>query len=57
MAKLEVYYPGIRMRFRSRTNAEDLDGFSGNGIYTSESSGPMVSTRVTDAVRTVWASL
>ena len=53
MAKLEANYPGTRMRFRSRTSAEDLDGFSSNGIYPSESSDPMDSTRITDAVRTV----
>jgi hypothetical protein len=57
MAKLEGNYPGTRMCFRSGTSAENLDGFSGNGIYTSESRGPMDSTRVLHAVRTVWASL
>jgi len=40
MAKIEGNYPGTRMCFRSGTTAENLDGFSGNGIYTSESRGP-----------------
>jgi hypothetical protein len=36
-AKLEEDFPGVRMRFRSSTNAEDLDGFTGAGLYTSKS--------------------
>lgn len=58
MLKLEYDYPGERMRFRSSTNAEDLAGFSGAGLYTSWTGDPNDPTRpVLDAVRTVWAAL
>jgi pyruvate,water dikinase len=36
-AKLAADYPGISMRFRSSTNAEDLDGFPCAGCYDSHS--------------------
>ncbi len=58
LAKLETDFPGIRMRFRSSTNAEDLDGFTGAGLYTSASGEPGDPSRpVLDAVRAVWASV
>lgn len=58
LAKLKAEYPGLRMRFRSSTNAEDLDGFTGAGLYTSLSGDPADSTKsVLDAVRGVWASV
>lgn len=58
MSKLESDYPGIRMRFRSSTNAEDLDGFTGAGLYTSKSGQPGdPEAPVLDAVRRVWASV
>jgi hypothetical protein len=58
LAKLNAEYPGIRMRFRSSTNAEDLDGFTGAGLYTSRSGDPNDPDRpVLDAVRRVWASV
>ncbi len=58
VAKLEADYPGVRMRFRSSTNAEDLDGFTGAGLYTSRS-GELrdPASPVLDAVRRVWASV
>ena len=57
LAKLTGEYPGVRMRFRSSTNAEDLDGFTGAGLYTSKSGDPSDPDRpVLDAVRKVWAS-
>jgi pyruvate,water dikinase len=34
-AKLDADYPGVSMRFRSSTNAEDLDGFPCAGCYDS----------------------
>ena len=56
--KLNAEYPGIRMRFRSSTNAEDLDGFTGAGLYTSRSGDPNDRNYpVLDAVRRVWASV
>ena len=58
VAKLIAEFPGRRMRFRSSTNAEDLNGFSGAGLYDSESGeldDPLAP--VLDAVRKVWSSL
>jgi pyruvate,water dikinase len=56
--KLNAEYPGIRMRFRSSTNAEDLDGFTGAGLYTSKSADPGdPEDPVADAIRKVWASV
>lgn len=58
MDKLETDYPGVRMRFRSSTNAEDLEGFTGAGLYTSKSGEPgSDDALVADAVREVWASV
>ncbi|HUQ08532.1 MAG TPA: PEP/pyruvate-binding domain-containing protein [Kofleriaceae bacterium] len=56
--KLNTDYPGTRMRFRSSTNAEDLDGFTGAGLYTSLS-GQVGDTGdpIEDAIRGVWASV
>lgn len=56
--KLEADYPGIRMRFRSSTNAEDLDGFTGAGLYVSKSGDPDDPLfPVMDAVREVWSAV
>ena len=56
--KLQAEYAGVRMRFRSSTNAEDLDGFTGAGLYTSKSGDPNdPQSPVADAVREVWASV
>jgi hypothetical protein len=56
--KLNAEYPGIRMRFRSSTNAEDLDGFTGAGLYTSKSGDPgNPDEPLRDAIRTVWSSV
>src|SRR5690606_35430398 len=57
-AKLRADYDGVRMRFRSSTNAEDLEGFTGAGLYTSKS-GELDSEKdpVWDAIREVWASV
>jgi hypothetical protein len=56
--KIRSEYPGTRMRFRSSTNAEDLDGFTGAGLYTSKS-GELddASDPIAEAVRRVWASV
>ncbi len=57
-AKLEADYPEIRMRFRSSTNAEDLNGFNGAGLYDSESATLGDSSDPVDqAVKNVWSSL
>lgn len=58
LAKLASDFPGVRMRFRSSTNTEDLDGFTGAGLYTSKSGDPSNPKHtVEDAVRRVWASV
>jgi pyruvate,water dikinase len=56
--KLTADFPGVRMRFRSSTNAEDLDGFTGAGLYTSRS-GEIddPESPILDAVRRVWSSV
>lgn len=58
VAKLEDEYPGVRMRFRSSTNAEDLGDFTGAGLYTSKS-GEVgdVDDPIEDAIREVWSSV
>ena len=58
LAKLASDYPGTRVRFRSSTNCEDLDGFTGAGLYTSRSGDPGDPLYpVLDAIRTVWSSV
>lgn len=58
IAKLESEYPGVRMRFRSSTNAEDLEGFTGAGLYTSESGFAFsVDEPFQAAIKKVWASV
>ncbi len=56
--KCNSEYSGLRMRFRSSTNAEDISGFNGAGLYTSQSGDPNdPDYPVDDAIRKVWASL
>jgi hypothetical protein len=51
-------YPGVPLRFRSSSNTEDLPGFSGAGLYSSEGvDADELAGGVEDAVRSVWASL
>lgn len=53
-----AYSNWTRMRFRSSTNAEDAEGFSGAGLYTSET-GILNDNKKTfeKAIKEVWASL
>ena len=56
--RLEAWAPQRRTLFRSSTNAEDLDGFNGAGLYTSltaRADDPDASVEA--ALQTVWASL
>ena len=47
-----------RLRFRSSTNAEDMDGFSGAGLYTSKTGVIGDTSKPVDkAIKKVWASL
>ncbi len=56
--KLHAEFQGLRMRFRSSTNAEDLGDFTGAGLYTSKTGDPDDPSRtVEDALREVWGSI
>ncbi len=58
MAEIEQDHPDERLRFRSSTNAEDVSGFNGAGLYTSITGDPNDPERpIEDAVRGVWASV
>lgn len=51
-------WPGRPLRFRSSSNAEDLSGFSGAGLYESEGvDAEDVPAGIPAAIRRVWASL
>ncbi len=56
-ARIAEMFPGRRVRLRSSTNAEDLPGFNGAGLYRSVvvSADPSASA-LADALRDVWAS-
>src|SRR6185295_8619755 len=56
--RLSEEFPGLPMRFRSSTNSEDLNGFTGAGLYTSKTGDPQNPSKpVAKAIRNVWASL
>lgn len=56
--KLEVDFPGLTMRFRTSTNAEDLDGFLCAGCYESHTGDPARwDTDLLGAIRDTWASV
>jgi hypothetical protein len=56
--KLEAEFPHTRMRYRSSSNAEDLQGFNGAGLYASHAGSLDEGIDdVTGAVRATWASL
>jgi Pyruvate phosphate dikinase, AMP/ATP-binding domain len=55
-AKLESDYPGLKMRFRTSTNSEDLDGFPCAGCYESHTGDPADWDSVLDAIRETYAS-
>jgi hypothetical protein len=57
--KLDTDYAGnTRMRFRSSTNVEDLEGFTGAGLHDSKTGDPNDPTvPMEDAIREVWTSL
>lgn len=60
LEKIAADYPveQQRLRFRSSTNAEDLNGFTGAGLYTSKSGDPNdPKDTVLDAIREVWSSV
>lgn len=57
--KMDLKFPGIdKIRFRSSTNAEDLDGFTGAGLYDSKTgSRTDPQDPILEAVTEVWASV
>lgn len=59
-ARVQAQHLSPRLRFRSSTNAEDIEGFNGAGLYDSQTGtvGTADSSKsVAAAIRTVWASL
>ena len=57
LLKLKADYPHMRIRMRSSTNAEDLEGFTGAGLYTSKSADVDDGEGVMNDVREVWSSV
>jgi pyruvate, water dikinase len=59
MKKVRDEFPSInRIRFRSSTNAEDLEGFTGAGLYESHTGDPDDSTdHIFDALKDVWSGV
>jgi len=56
--KLDTDFPGLRMKLRSSTNCEDLNGFTGAGLYQSAVYDPADPEKpLLKAVRKVWASV
>ncbi|MDP1829235.1 MAG: PEP/pyruvate-binding domain-containing protein [Archangium sp.] len=53
---MEPAYLGSKLRFRTSTNSEDLDGFPCAGCYVSHTGDPTDWPGVLDAVRATWAS-
>lgn len=56
-AKLTADYPGQKMRFRTSTNSEDLDGFPCAGCYESHTGDPADWSDVLDAIRETYATI
>lgn len=54
--KLATDYPGLKMRFRTSTNSEDLDGFPCAGCYESHTGDPADWDDVLDAIRRTWST-
>jgi hypothetical protein len=54
--KLTAEYPGKKMRFRTSTNSEDLEGFPCAGCYESHTGDPSKWESVRDAIRLAYAS-
>lgn len=52
----EADYVGSKLRFRTSTNSEDLDGFPCAGCYVSHTGDPTDWADVLDAVKQTWSS-
>lgn len=57
MGKFHTEFNHMRMRMRSSTNAEDLEGFTGAGLYTSVSADVGDVDEVFTDIREVWSSV
>jgi hypothetical protein len=57
MAKAAADYPGLKLRFRTSTNSEDLDGFPCAGCYESHSGDPAKANDVANAIRESYTSI
>jgi hypothetical protein len=59
MKRVRSEFPTInRIRFRSSTNAEDLEGFTGAGLYESHTGDPDdPSDHIFDAIKDVWSGV
>jgi pyruvate, water dikinase len=56
--KIQANHQGLSYRFRSSSNAEDLDGFSGAGLYTSKTGILNDKDKsIEKAIKAVWASV
>jgi hypothetical protein len=55
-AKIAAEYPGHKMRFRTSTNSEDIEGFPCAGCYESHTGNPAQWDDVLEAIRETWAS-
>lgn len=56
-AKISERWMGGKVRFRTSTNSEDLDGFPCAGCYESQSGDPADWEDILDAVRLTWSSV
>lgn len=57
-SKIDLFSEFDSFRFRSSTNAEDLEGFTGAGLYTSKSAKKGNPNKtIEEAIQKVWASL
>jgi hypothetical protein len=55
--EIHARFPNVGVRFRSSTNAEDLPGFNGAGLYLStRTDANPTNAQIADAIRRVWAS-
>jgi hypothetical protein len=55
-AKIAAEYPTGKIRFRTSTNSEDLDGFPCAGCYDSHTGNPADWNNVLTAIKKTWAS-
>jgi len=56
--KIDIEYPDQNVRFRSSSNAEDLESFNGAGLYESKSYKPGDPEKtLANTIREVWSSL